>query len=315
MTEIMSFDEARRRAMFREMDRDPNIFIIGGDPSRRASPEYQNRYGDRMLEPPLSEFAYSSVAVGAAMGGLRPFVSVHTSSFIFYGWPALVVEAANIRYSSGGKVTAPVVFSLLAGTRRGGGPQHQHTPHAMLQNIPGLRILAPGTPGELDSAIHCALTEYDPTILIEHSFLEGEGEVPDSPLPLSKAVTLKSGKDAVIVTYSYMTRLAIQAVKHLDDEGLSVGIVSVPVLSPSPVEAILHEIASYNSVLFVDESIAPGSPASYWMAYIAQHLPGTKVSLLCSKPVPGPAAPHLCDEVIPSTSDIVASLRELVLQC
>ena len=130
MTNLLDFDEARRRAMFRELESDPNIVIIGGDPSRRASPDYRIRYGDRMLDPPLSEFAYSSVAVGMAMAGLRPFVSVHTSSFIFYGWPALVLEAANIRYASGGKATAPVVFSLIAGTRRGGGPQHQHTPHA-----------------------------------------------------------------------------------------------------------------------------------------------------------------------------------------
>ncbi len=314
MTITLSFDEARQRAMFREMDRDPSILIIGGDPSRRASPDYKTRFGDRMLDPPLSEFAYSSVAVGASMAGLRPFVSVHTSSFIFYAWPALVVEAANIRYSSGGQISAPVVFSLIAGTRRGGGPQHQHTPHAMLQNIPGLRILAPGTPAELDSAIHSALTEHDPTILIEHSLLEGEGEVEDDPIPLRMAVTLKSGNDTAIVTYSYMTTLALEAARLLDEEGASVGVVSVPVLSPSPAQAILREVANYDSVLFVDESIAAGSPASYWMAYIAEHLPSMRVRLLCSKPVPGPAAPHLCDEVIPSTLEIIASLHEFGLQ-
>lgn len=312
MTVLMSFDEARRRAMFREMDRDPNIFIIGGDPSRRASLEYKTRFGDRMLEPPLSEFAYSSVAVGASMAGLRPFVSIHTSSFIFYGWPALVLEAANVRYSSGGKTCAPVVFSLIAGTRRGGGPQHQHTPHSMLQNIPGLRILAPGTPGELDSAIHSALTGYDPTILVEHSLLEGEGEVNDDPVPLQRAIALTSGNDAVVVTYSYMTTLALEAAKLLREDGLSIGVVSVPVLSPSPAEAILREVADYSSVLFVDESIAAGSPASYWMAHIAEQLPSIRVRLLCSKPVPGPAAPHLCDQVIPSTTEIVAALHEIL---
>ena len=312
MTLLLSMEEARRRAMFREMESNSNIILIGGDPSRRASIEYKTRFSDRMLEPPLSEFAYASAAVGAAMGGLRPFVSVHTSSFIFYGWPALVVEAANVRYASNGAITAPVVFSLIAGTRRGAGPQHQHTPQSMLQNIPGLRILAPATPGELDSAIHAALSGNDPTVIVEHTLLETDGEVTEEPLPLARVNELRTGKDVAVVTYSYMAKLAMDAATLLDAEGISVSVFSVPVLAPSPARAIVEKVGHYSSVLFVDESIAAGSPASCWMANLAQEIPGAKVALVCSKPVPMPAAAHLCDAVIPSTSNIVQSLRLLL---
>lgn len=305
-------EEARKRAIFREMDANPEIFIIGGDPSRRASPEYTTRYSDRMLDPPLSEFAYSSVAVGAAMAGMRPIVSVHTSSFIFYGWPALVVEAANIRYASNGLVTAPVVFSIIAGSRRGGGPQHQHTPHAMLQNIPGIRIFAPSTPGELDSVIHSALTGSDPTVIVDHTLLETEGDVPDDPQPLARVYELSGGRDIAIVTYSYMSKVAQEAALELSREGISVGVFSVPVLAPSPVGAITEKVRGYPSILFIDESIPAGSPASYWMAHCAQSFPDVNLALLCSKPVPGPAAPHLCDAVVPSAPEIANEVRRLV---
>lgn len=310
----LGMDEARKRAIFREMDANPDVFLIGGDPSRRASPEYWTRYPDRMLDPPLSEFAYSSVAIGAAMAGMRPIVSVHTSSFIFYGWPALVLEAANIRYASNGLVTSPVVFSIIAGSRRGGGPQHQHTPHAMLQNIPGLRILAPSTPGEIDSAIHVALTGSDPTVIVDHTLLDVEGDVFDDPKPLSPISELRSGEDVAIVTYSYMTKIALDAAFELEKDGLSAGVFSVPVIAPSPVEAILENIGGFQSVLFVDESVPAGSPASYWLASYAQAYPKARVALLCSKSVPAPAAPHLCDSAIPSVSEIVDSVRKLASQ-
>ncbi len=313
MTLVLTTGEARKRAMFREMNHNPEIYLIGGDPSRHASPEYRKRYSERMLDPPLSEFAYASVAVGAAMAGLRPFVSVHTSSFIFYGWSALVLEAANIRYATNGMMTAPVVFSLIAGIRRGGGPQHQHTPQAMLQNVPGLRILAPGTPNELDIAIHAALTGGDPTILIEHTLLEIEGEVAEDPQPLSSVVELCAGEHVAIVTYSYMTKLASDAAVQLANEGISAAVFSVPVLSPSPVDAILESVGGYGVVLFVDESIAAGSPASYWMAILAQEMPKARVGLLCAKPVPLPAAPHLCDAAIPSSAEIIGSVHKLLL--
>ena len=305
-------EEARKRAIFREMDANPGIFIMGGDPSRRASPEYMKRYSDRMLDPPLSEFAYSSVAVGAAMAGMRLIVSVHTSSFIFYGWPALVVEAANIRYASNGLVTAPVVFSIIAGSRRGGGPQHQHTPHAMLQNIPGIRILAPSTAREVDSVIHSALTSSDPTVIVDHTLLNTEGDVPDDPQPLASVYELAGGTDVAIVTYSYMSKVALDAALELNREGISVGVFSVPVLAPSPVASIAEKVSGYKSVLFVDESVPAGSPASYWMANCAQTLPGINVAMLCSKPVPGPAAPHLCDAVIPSVTEIAGEVRRLI---
>ena len=311
MTLFLSMEEARKRAMFREMESNPNVLLIGGDPSRKTSPEYKERFSERMLDPPLSEFAYSSVAIGAAMGGLRPFVSVHTSSFIFYGWPALVLEAANVRYASSSSVTAPVVFSLIAGTRRGGGPQHQHTPHAMLQNIPGLRILAPATPGELDSAIHEALTGNDPTVIVEHTFLEAEGEVSDTPAPLAFVNELVKGSGVAIVAYSYMASLGMDAAISLGKEGISVGVFSVPVIAPTPAEDIVHSVGHYRSVLFLDESIAPGSPASFWMANFVQRIPDTNVALLCSKPVPVPAAVHLCNTVVPSVSDIVDAVRIL----
>lgn len=88
---------------------------------------------------------------------------------------------------------------------------------------------------------------------------------------------------------------------------------SVQVLAPSPVAAITEKgYVGYPSILFVDESVPVGSPARHWMAHCAQSFPDVNLALLCSKSVPGPAAPHLCDAVMPSVPEIAHEVRRLV---
>ena len=121
-----------------------------------------------LMRPRSSTSATAATAIGAAIAGLRTLVPISTSSFMFYGWAPLVNEAPNVRYLSGGEASAPAVFHMMAGARRGGGAQHEHTPQAMLQNVPGLRVLAPATPAAVDGAFHAALTGEDPTVIVDH---------------------------------------------------------------------------------------------------------------------------------------------------
>ena len=133
----LSYSDARIRALCRELDANPDLVVFGGYFSHPFIPEQTviDRYPDRVLWP-------------------RPLVAVGTSSFMFYGWAPIANEAPAIRYVSGGKVAAPAVYHIFAGARRNGGVQHEHTPQAMLQGVPGLRLYAPGTPADIDAAFH-----------------------------------------------------------------------------------------------------------------------------------------------------------------
>src|SRR2546430_4204434 len=242
---LTTYHEARSRALFRELDANPEVFVLGGSVSLPFNPDdgLAERYGDRIVWPPISEFATAGIAVGAAMGGLRPLVAVSTASFIFYGWAPVVAEAPNIRYLTGGSTKAPVVFHLMAGSRRGGGAQHEHTPQAMLQNVPGLRVLAPGTPADVDAAFHMALTGADPTVIVDHVLL-AQCEGPVDPTPAGLVPTLvRDGYDALIVSYSVMLQRGLAAAAALEAEGIGVAVLDVPCLHPLPVEEVLDTVA------------------------------------------------------------------------
>lgn len=309
-----TYHDARARALFRELDANPSLLLLGSSVTLPFNPDIglDTRYGDRILWPPIAEFATMSIATGAAMAGMRTLVPLSTSSFMFYGWPAIVQEAANIRYLSGGRTTAPVTFMIHAGSRRGGGVQHEHTPHAMLQNIPGLRIYAPATPADIDAVLHAALTGEDPTLIVDHILLaESAGPLPDRPGDPNLPVLLRSGSDVLVIAYSLMAQRALEAAQVVAADGVSAAVMSTPLLHPMPVDAVLDAAQSFDRVLFVDESRAAGSPMSLLMARLLERERRPRARLVCTRDAPAPFAVHLLDEVVPTSARITAAMREL----
>jgi pyruvate dehydrogenase E1 component beta subunit len=316
VTARLTYQEARSRALFRELDANADLFLLGGAISLpfNADDRLAERYGDRIVWPPISEFATAGIGVGAAMAGLRPLVAVSTASFIFYGWAPVVAEAPNVRYLTGGRTKAPVVFHVMAGSRRGGAAQHEHTPQAMLKNVPGLRVLAPGTPADVDAAFHAALTGEDPTVIVDHVLLAGaEGPVDPAPGSLAPAL-VREGEDALIVSYSLMLQRGLAAAAALEREGVRVAVLDVPCLHPLPVDEVLDVVARHARVVFADESRGPGSPASYMMARALEDGLRCRAALVCSAEAPAPFAPHLLDEVVPTEERIAGAVRGLVLE-
>jgi len=318
VTSTVTYWQARAAALGRELDADARVVLVGGYVSAPFNPPdgLLEGYADRVLWPPISEAAQCGFGIGAAMSGLRPFVPIGTSSFMFYAWPQIANEAPNIRYLSGGLVTAPVVFHVMAGARRSSGAQHEHMPQAMLQNVPGLRILAPATPADIDGLIHAAFRCDDPVLLVDHVLLaNATGEVPDNPdATMGRADLLRQGGDVLIVAYSLMVQRALVAAASLDTQGIEASVLNLRTLAPVPIDDVVHAVQNHPATLFVDEARGPGSTASYLMARVLEQAPSTVARLVCSKQAPSPFAEELLDEIVPTAERIAltaaAVLRE-----
>jgi pyruvate dehydrogenase E1 component beta subunit len=315
VSEVLRYHEARARALRRELDANPSLLVLGGSVSLPFNPDdgLAASHPEQILLPPISEFATAAAGVGAAIAGLRTLVPISTASFMFYGWAPIVNEAANVRYLSGGTASAPVAFHVMAGSRRGGGAQHEHTAQAMLQNVPGLRVIAPGTPAGVDAAFHAALTGDDPTVIIDHIQLSDcEGAVGGEPAEISNPVLLREGADAMIVSYSLTVRHALAAAELLAADGVRVAVLDVPTLNPLPVAALTAASAEHRALLFVDESRAAGSPASHMLARVLEARPLARARLVCTLDAPAPFATHLLDQIAPTPERIAAELRILL---
>jgi pyruvate dehydrogenase E1 component beta subunit len=306
--------EARARAIARCLDADPSIVVVGHGTSWPFNPDdgLAKRYPERFVAPPISEFATLGMSVGAACAGLRPCVFVGTSTFMYYGWSAIVNEAPHVRYLSGGEVTCPVVVNIQSGHRRAGGAQHEHTPHAMLQNVAGLTIYMPATSQSVYDVERSALTGDDPAVVVDHVLL-GEVEGPldeESAVPLRALEVMREGEDGLVVAMSLMSQRAVAAADRLAVEGgPDVRVVNVARIAPSPWVEVAELAAAQSFTLFVDESRGPGSPASYLLARTAEANGPERLSLLCTEDVPSPFSTELLDEIVPTVERIVEAIR------
>ncbi|MEO1085115.1 MAG: thiamine pyrophosphate-dependent enzyme, partial [Acidobacteriota bacterium] len=128
---------------------DPRVFVYGED----VGGDYGNAFlllrplieafGDRLVNSPLSEGATLGVAVGAALGGLRPIAEIQFNDFVATGFNQLVNNAAKIRYRWGGEV--PMVVRMPWGGLRSAGPYHSQNTEPWFYRTPGLKIVAPST--------------------------------------------------------------------------------------------------------------------------------------------------------------------------
>jgi pyruvate dehydrogenase E1 component beta subunit len=182
----------------------------------------------------------------------------------------------------------------------------------MLHGIPGLKVFAPGTPAEVDAAVHIALEADDPTVIVDHILLANchgvVGPKPPDSLPITM---VRAGADVVVVAYSLMVQRALEAAAQLTSEGLSVAVLSVPQLNPLPVADLIDAVADFRAAVFLDEAPAAGSCASTMMSAVLSARVGTRARIVAAAPVPVPHAPDLVDAVIPSVERIATEIRTL----
>jgi len=116
--------EAVRDALFEEMRRDENVFVLGEDVGQRGGVSrvtdgLQKEFGEmRVLDTPLAESAIAGVAIGAAVRGMRPVAEFQFADFIHPAVEQIIDEAASFRYRSNNAFSCPVVFRAPYKTKK-----------------------------------------------------------------------------------------------------------------------------------------------------------------------------------------------------
>lgn len=112
----MTMIQAIKDAMRVELERDPNVVIFGEDVGKvggvfRATEGLQAEFGEeRVFDTPLAESAIGGLAVGMGIQGFRPIAEIQFVGFIYEALDQICVQAARMRYRSGGRYNAPITF-------------------------------------------------------------------------------------------------------------------------------------------------------------------------------------------------------------
>lgn len=319
-----SYASAIGTAISEQMRVDDKIVFIGLDIC-----EYGGMYGvskgmveefgdNRIINMPISEAGYTGMAIGAAITGMRPIVELQLGDWITLASDQLVNQAAIMRYMSGGQMNVPMVLRVPCGAYMNAAAQHSHMFESWFAFVPGLKVIAPSTPYDAKGLMKAAIKDNNPVLVFEHrKCYPIKGDIPehDYILPIGKADIKREGTDITIVTYSYMTHLAIEAAEILQNDGISVEIVDLMSIRPMDTETVINSVKKTKKVICLQETWLTCSIASELSAIISEQCFGIlekPVLRIGSLECPTPFAKDLENFVLPSVDKILLGVKGLI---
>jgi 2-oxoisovalerate dehydrogenase E1 component len=275
--EDTTFVEAVARVMARRMETDDGIVVMGEDVHRLnggtngATRGLTDRFPGRVLGTPISENAFTGLALGAALDGrLRPVVEFMYADFMWVAADQLFNQVAKARHMYGGDGAVPLVLRSKVAMGTGYGSQHSMDPAGILATSAGWRIVAPSTPYDYVGLMNTALRCEDPVVVLEHVDLynaTGPGPVEDWDycLPVGRAAVRRPGNDVTVLTYLGMTRFVLEAVEEYGD--VDAEVIDLRWLDRASIDwdTIEESLTRTNQVLIAEQG-AVGTSYGGWLA-------------------------------------------------
>jgi pyruvate/2-oxoglutarate/acetoin dehydrogenase E1 component len=324
MREI-TYAEAIREALHQEMQRDPNVFLIGEDigvygGAFGVTQGLLDEFGpERVRDTPISEAVIAGAAAGAALTGMHPVAEIMFMDFTTLAMEQLVNQAAKTRYMFGGKAKVPMVLRTPAGSGTGAAAQHSQSLEAWFVHAPGLKVVMPSTPYDAKGLLIASIRDDNPVIFVEQKLLyRSKGPVPEEPytVPLSVAEVKRTGRHLTIVATGVMLTRSLQAAERLASEGIEVEIVDPRTLKPYDGETITQSVIKTGRVLIVHEACKTGGFGAEISAMISEgpafaYL-NAPVRRLAGLDIPIPYNRTLERNAVPQEETIAAAVRELM---
>jgi pyruvate dehydrogenase E1 component beta subunit len=314
---LMSYSQAAASALAEAMRADPNVVALGEDLGRGGIfAQYrglQQEFGpDRVIDTPISEANIMGAAVGMALAGLRPVVEMRVVDFALCAMEELVNQVAKNRYMFGGQSRVPLLVRMPIGLWAGSAAQHSQSLEAWFAHIPGLTVVAPGTPDDNYGLLHAALESGDPVVYLEHKELWSlEGEVlPGSRARLGEARILREGRDLTIVSWSKALSTCAAAAEELARAGIDAEGIDLRTLWPWDRTRVCASVRRTGALLVVHEAVQAGGFGAEVAAAVAEET-GCRVKRLGAPRIPAGYARSLEDESRVSVTQVAAAARVL----
>ena len=320
-----SYRDAIREAMIEEMDRDPNVLIMGEDigvyeGTFRITAGMLKKYGPkRVIDTPIAEAGMAGTAVGMAMLGLRPVVEMMTMNFSIVAADQILNHAAKVRYFSGGQVDIPVVIRGPQGAGVQLSAQHSQTFESFYGHFPGLHVVAPATPADAKGMLKTAIRGRDPVIFLESAALYGmKGDVPDDPdftVPFGQSRVAREGSDVTIVSYSRMLQVSLTAAERLSSEGIECEVIDLRTLRPLDLLPAYESVSKTHRCIVVQEQWKPFGAAAEIAASITENVfdeLDAPVERVTGEDVPMPYARNLELLATPHEEQVIGAVKKVL---
>ena len=311
-----------RRAIYEALDEilreDASAFLMGEDIGLYGgcfgvTSDLYEKHPGKVLETPVSEEGFTSIAVGASMLGLHPIVEIMYADFSTLASDPLINHAAKTYFMSAGQLNCPLVYRSPIGSGTGHGSQHTANIESMFLNTPGLIVVAPSDPYSAKALLKSAHRDNNPVLFFEHKGLyDTQGDVGDENtyLPLGKAIVSEYGSDLLLIGYSHAFHTAFESTEDIRE---MITYIDLATISPLDKDTIIGYASSFDKILIVQDTPECGSVGDSVISLIARNCNGRKdIRLVAARSLPIPFSRNLEKNVIPTTEEIRKAVFELL---
>jgi len=321
----MTYRDALNLALKEEMRRDPSVLVLGEDValyegSFKVTRGLLAEFGEeRVKDTPISENTIIGIAIGAAMGGLRPVAELMTVNFALLAMDQLINHMAKIRSMFGGQTNLPMVVRMPGGGGSQLAAQHSQSLESYFMHCPGMRVVYPATPADAKGLLKTAIRDPNPVVFLEHELLyNSKGEVPDDPeflIPFGKAAVVHEGVDVTIVAYARMAVLARQAAVELEKEAISCEVIDLRTLTPLDADTFIASARKTGRAVVVEEcwrSAGLGGDLAHRIHEACFDTLLAPVKRVAGLDVPMPYSREIEKLCIPRVESIIAAVRDVL---
>jgi 2-oxoisovalerate dehydrogenase E1 component beta subunit len=272
--------EAVAQALAYELTHDEKVIVFGQDIGAnggvfRATQGLQAQFGEeRVRDTPLAENMIAGLAVGMAIGGMKPVAEIQFMDFICASIDQILSHGSRIRNRTRGRLSCPMVIRTPSGGGIRAPEHHSDSMEALFSQIPGLRVVIPSSPSRAYGLLLAAIRDPDPVIFMEPKRIYRlvKEEVPDNgeALPLDVCFVLREGKDITLVTWGAMVHETLQVAQKLSTQGIECEVIDVATAKPLDMDTILQSVEKTGRCVVIQEANPTCSLSSEIIAQLAE---------------------------------------------
>lgn len=236
---------------------DDRVHLIVGDLGFGAVEPFAHRFPDRFLNVGVAEQNMTGIAAGLALCGKIVF----TYSIGNFATLRCLEQIRNdVCYHRADVKIVSVGGGFAYGAL--GMTHHAVEDLAIMRALPGMVVVAPGDPFEVEQATRAVLTQPGPCYVRLGRAGEPRLHRPNVVFKLGRAIRVREGRSLTIISSGGLLETALRVAERLGEAGVDARVVSMHTLKPIDDEEILSAAAETGAIATLEEHSVIGGLGS-----------------------------------------------------
>jgi transketolase len=254
------------RALLEMAEQDERVHLVVGDIGFGVVEDFARRFPERFLNAGVAEQNMTGIAAGLALSGKIVF------TYSIANFPILrcLEQIRNdVCYHNANVKIVAVGGGLAYGSL--GATHHATEDLAILRSLPRMIVVAPGDPIETEAATRAVTAHAGPCYL--RLGRAGEANVHRTGIDfvLGKAIELRQGNDATLISTGGMLGTAMRVVDLLDDAGVRTRLLSMHTVRPLDAAAVESAIRETGAIFTLEEHSVVGGLGGAVAEFLAEN--------------------------------------------